>query len=343
MRLGAEHRVARLARRGPGAPRRRAARRRSRPPSRRGRPRRPAQRCRRRMSRGGVGHEPRRASPGPPAGGRAAGTSARWRRMTRRPIVELARSGATSRARRGRCAARGRGAGWSSWPCGPRICGARRLGERRRWRRRGAPRPPPARRTRRAARGRTRGAAGAGRSAVRRRRPGCSAGLDPDEALVGERLEAVEDVEAERRRPGRRPTSASSAVKPPAKTPSRRNRAALRLGQQVVAPGHRAAQRPLALGHVARTAGEVEARRQPLEDERRAEQADARRGELDRERQPEEALADLANDRRASRRRARGRAGGPSRAPRTARRRRRGRAAGPDGRARRRSAGARGS
>ena len=67
---------------------------------------------------------------------------------------------------------------------------------------------------------------------------------------------------------------------------------ALFRGEQVVAPGDGAAQRPLALGLVARPAREVEAPAEPLEDRRRAHDPDAGRGELDRQREAVEALAD---------------------------------------------------
>ena len=70
----------------------------------------------------------------------------------------------------------------------------------------------------------------------------------------------------------------------------------LRVGQQVVAPGDRAPQRPLPFGQVARPAGQqVDRVLQPLEDPGRREDLHARRGELDRERQALETRGDRAD------------------------------------------------
>jgi hypothetical protein len=59
-----------------------------------------------------------------------------------------------------------------------------------------------------------------------------------------------------------------------------------------VAPGDRAAERPLALRQVPCAAREIEAPAQTVEDLAETERADAGGGELDRERQPAEPLAD---------------------------------------------------
>ena len=90
--------------------------------------------------------------------------------------------------------------------------------------------------------------------------------------------------------------SAASSVNEPRKTDSRRNAACSSEVEQVVAPLDRRAQRPLALGQVARAAGEERERRvEPLQQRRRGEQPHPRGGELDRERQVVEATADLAD------------------------------------------------
>ena len=70
---------------------------------------------------------------------------------------------------------------------------------------------------------------------------------------------------------------------------------ALLFGQEVVAPGDRSAQGPLALGEVARTARQVQAPAEALQDQRRTEEPDPCRGKFDGERQPAQAIADAAD------------------------------------------------
>ena len=94
----------------------------------------------------------------------------------------------------------------------------------------------------------------------------CSVGWIFDEALVRQGLEPVDDQQVQA---AVRVDDVLGALDIPAaaedRTPSE-DRLLVRR-QEVVAPGDRATQRPLALGQVARAAGEeVEARRQPLED-----------------------------------------------------------------------------
>ena len=90
------------------------------------------------------------------------------------------------------------------------------------------------------------------RAAVRAVRA-VGADLDPDEALVGERLEAGQHVDAEiavgiRDGPGGVGGPAAGEDGQPGEQP------AFLRGEQVVAPRDRAAQRPLPLGQVARPA-----------------------------------------------------------------------------------------
>ena len=69
------------------------------------------------------------------------------------------------------------------------------------------------------------------------------------------------------------------------------------LVEQLVAPGDRVAQRPLAVGQVARPAAEdIEPAPEAVAQLGRREQAKPRGRELDRERQPVEPRADLADD-----------------------------------------------
>ena len=230
----------------------------SRPSSTPARPRRPARRSGRGRRRRRAGQELGQQGPRPRAAGRAAGTSARSRPTSRRP-GPARRWRATSRWRRAGCGPRDRGA----------ACSPRRPGRRSR-------RPSAlgeldadtgvAGLQLRAlaalveplegvlAQERVEAEAGldlldrapSGRSCRRRR-------LDPDEALVGERFEAVSDVDPEVA-VGVRDGQAASAVQPPAKTAEPREEPPLVRRQQVVAPGDRAAQRPLPLRQVARPA-----------------------------------------------------------------------------------------
>ena len=63
--------------------------------------------------------------------------------------------------------------------------------------------------------------------------------------------------------------------------------------EEVVAPGDRRLERPVALGQVMRTLGEErQTRAQAFEQDVRAEQLEARGGELEREREPVESQAD---------------------------------------------------
>ena len=106
------------------------------------------------------------------------------------------------------------------------------------------------------------------------------------EALVGERLEAVERVGAAHGFGGVEREAAREHAE------AREER--LRVGvQQVVAPADRRPQRLLALRRVARAgAEEVEPAAQAVEDLRRRQDLDARRGELDRQWQAVELRAD---------------------------------------------------
>ena len=91
--------------------------------------------------------------------------------------------------------------------------------------------------------------------------------LRPDEALVGEGHQPVEDLDADLRRPVRRRASARLELAAADEHGEPREQPPLALVEQVVAPGDRAAQRLLALRQVAR-AGRQDAELvlEPLED-----------------------------------------------------------------------------
>ena len=76
--------------------------------------------------------------------------------------------------------------------------------------------------------------------------------LGPDEALVGEGHQAVEDVEPSSSAAGPQTASALSSSQPPTNTRQPGEQAPLACVEQVVAPGDRAAERLLALRQVAR-------------------------------------------------------------------------------------------
>ena len=107
------------------------------------------------------------------------------------------------------------------------------------------------------------------------------------QAVLGERADAVQRLRSA-------DALAAASVKPPTNTPSWANsRCAVRV-EQVVAPADRGAQRPLAVGRVARAGAEqVEPAPEAVEDLARGEDLDARRRELDRQRQAVEPAADL--------------------------------------------------
>ena len=85
---------------------------------------------------------------------------------------------------------------------------------------------------------------------------GGSASIGPDQALVGERDQPVEDIADPLGRRVPRTASAASSSKPPAKTDSRSRSRRSRLVEDVVAPGDRAAEGLLAGRQVARAGGE---------------------------------------------------------------------------------------
>ena len=125
----------------------------------------------------------------------------------------------------------------------------------------------------------------AGSTRLRRR-------LDPEQALVGERLEAGDEIDAEiavgigdRGCHVGRP--AAGEDRKPGEEP------AFLDGQQLVAPVEGAAQRALAFGRVAWPGPQVEAAAEPVEDRGGAEQADPGRRELDRQGEAIQASADL--------------------------------------------------
>ena len=123
--------------------------------------------------------------------------------------------------------------------------------------------------------------------------------LGPDEALVGEERQAVDDVDAVEL--ARRPADRLGAVELAAADEDRQpgEQAALARAEQVVAPGDRAAERLLALGQVAR-AGRQDAELvlEPLEDRLGREELHPGRRELDRERHPVEPGGDPRDGRR---------------------------------------------
>ena len=120
---------------------------------------------------------------------------------------------------------------------------------------------------------------------------------DLDEALVRQRFEPVDDQQVERTV---RVDDVLGTFGVPAAAEdgtSAKDRL-LVVGQEVVAPGDRSAQGPLALRQVARPAREqVEAGGEAVEDRLGAEHPDPRRGELDREGQAFEAVDDAADGR----------------------------------------------
>ena len=167
--------------------------------------------------------------------------------------------------------------------------------------------------------------------------------LDLDQALVRQRLEAVDDEHLERRV---RVHDVLGDLGAPAagedRTPPEDR---LLVGrQEVVAPGDRTTQRPLALRQIAGAAGQdVQALLEPFEDRRRREHPDPGGGELDGEGQALESVARWLGRPRA-RHRCRRRRDGPGEPGRgTASRRQPDRAAGPRTRVHRRPGAARGS
>ena len=115
--------------------------------------------------------------------------------------------------------------------------------------------------------------------------------LGQDEVVLGERLQPggraqLEIATAHAVGGGERPAAGEDREP--------REQALLHRRKQVVAPQQRVAQRALAGGYVARTAGQqLQPALQASEDLRGRERPDPRRGELDRERQPIEPRADL--------------------------------------------------
>src|SRR5206468_9709123 len=109
--------------------------------------------------------------------------------------------------------------------------------------------------------------------------------LDPDQALVGEGHEAVEDLDAVELagRPADRLRAVDLAPADEHAQPG--EQPALAGGQEVVTPGDRAAERLLSLGEIARASRQdAELVLQSFEDRIWREELDPRRGELDRER-----------------------------------------------------------
>ena len=161
-------------------------------------------------------------------------------------------------------------------------------------------------------------------------------GLDPDQALVGERLEAVDDVEPEIAVRRSRPARPCSRVQPPANTPSRANRRRSGAGEELVAPGDRARAASAAAragpGRRRRGRGCARAGRGSAT---ATSMPGARRRELERQRQAAEPLGDRADGGHRLVAEDEVRAGAHARDRRTARRRRRPRAAARGGRARR--------
>ena len=119
---------------------------------------------------------------------------------------------------------------------------------------------------------------------------------DGREALLGEALQAAEDVE----RPlvAGDPAHGVRRLERPAarEDPEAREQPAILGVEEVVAPVDRPAQRPLPLRQVPPAArAEVEPVAQALRHRGRREQADPRRRELDRQRQAVEAAHDLGH------------------------------------------------
>ena len=119
----------------------------------------------------------------------------------------------------------------------------------------------------------------------------------PHEALVDERAEPIDDVH-----PGQGVDADADLFD--VLDPRRREHGQdleqrpLVVVEQLVAPGDRGAERPLAVGQVARSAPkDIESSSEAVAQLRRREQAKPRGRELDRERQPVESRADLADDR----------------------------------------------
>ncbi len=139
--------------------------------------------------------------------------------------------------------------------------------------------------------------------------------LLPQQALLDQRLDAVQDHQVERRQRDRRGARArriagtdrlgglQGAAPEDGQPPEQR---LLVRRQQVVAPGDGVAQGPLAGRQVARAAGQQrQPALHPLEHRPRRQRPDAGGGQLDRQRQPVQPLADLGDGRRRSRRSAR--------------------------------------
>ena len=116
-----------------------------------------------------------------------------------------------------------------------------------------------------------------------------------DHALVHERLDAVDDVDAEivlrvGHGLGRLERAPADEDRDPAEQPL------LRFVEQVVAPGDRAPQRLLAFGQIARAAGQdLQPALESSQHRRGRQRLDARRRQLEGQRQPVEAVADLGN------------------------------------------------
>ena len=134
---------------------------------------------------------------------------------------------------------------------------------------------------------------GEGTDRVRHREPDLAVRLgSPDQALVGQVGDPVEDVAPELL--GRSADQLGRLqVAAAAEAGQALEQVPARLVEQVVAPGDRAAQGALPLGHVARPGGEqLELALQPGEDRVGRQKPDAGRRQLDRQRHAVEAGAD---------------------------------------------------
>ena len=119
--------------------------------------------------------------------------------------------------------------------------------------------------------------------------------VDPQQALVDERRQALEEVEPELRA-GSHTAVADFRLEPADEDRDPREERLLDRVEEVVAPVDRAAQRLLAGRQVARPAGQDrEALPQPREEGLRREQLDPGGCQLDREREPIEARAQLGH------------------------------------------------
>ena len=120
------------------------------------------------------------------------------------------------------------------------------------------------------------------------------------QALLDERVEVFEGVARAVRVADGRGRLEPEAADEDGQAPEQR---LLPLEQQVVAPGDRVAQRPLALVGVLGAAGQQgQPLVEPAQERLRRERAHPRRGQLDRERQAVEPAADLRDGLRRSRR-----------------------------------------